>query len=130
MFFTIGGFILLVLFASAVAGGVMIGWRTLQAASTRVKLDGIKTKIEVEKAQHQLRLTEHHHGKEILHLAALPEGESTKANPKKVEELLRKMEEEPELVEGEINLQPYTKYEWETARRMRQAATNAEFKPI
>jgi len=126
MFWTIGGFILLTLFAGAVAGGVIVGYRALSVIGLKGKLEATKVKVELENAEHGLRVVEHQHGQHILQLM---EGESTKgvvAVPK--DEAADELP--PEVVSGEVEHPPLSDKEYFGRNRDQRDAEDADFRKI
>lgn len=124
MFWQIGGFILLTLFAFGVAGGCIVGYRALSVIGGKGKLEATKVKIEQENLDHSLRVIQHEHGQKVLQLM---EGDSTRAVPK---DKPAPSEDEPELVKGEVGLNPMDHQEYVDNLRNKREAEDAEYREV
>jgi hypothetical protein len=113
MFWDIFGFIVLVLFASASVGGIMIVRRMAEVVALRAKLEGTKTKRQIAEVDHALRIEEHKYGAQVLQLTAGADVEAP-----------------PEHVKGEVMPTPFVSAEVGEAYRLRQKAQDADFVPV
>lgn len=84
MFFDIGGFLLLSLFACFVAGGAMAGYRFVRVVALRGKLEARKVEQGIQSVEHQIAISEHQNSLQVMALTA---GKPVKEEEEKPEEV-------------------------------------------
>lgn len=125
MFTTVTEFILVMMLAAAAVGGLAVGRRLLNGVALRLKLDGTKTKIELQNLEHNLVIGEHQNSLQLMALT-----KTTESSKREIES--ESKAEEARFKKGDI-LQPsdFKNYKaYQAHMRDQRDATDAEISEI